>query len=270
MKKFAKRFLPRRIQLRLRRLCEVSKSSFLLKLSFPASPQVAQASPFPFLVARNNPLEVLGAKYAPTKRQHNYLVYYWMHFRDIRFDVRNVLEIGLQTDRSIRMWEEFFPNAVIHGVDIDPRCKQFEGERRKMHIGDQSDEVFLQHFLAEAGKPFDIIIDDGSHLVEHQLKSFKVLFPALSDHGIYVIEDTGAVVGDYGLRTARSLQGLIEHIMYWPQDFEPEDWPYLSTFPEQATWIDRNIIGIAFYRWIAFVFRGKNPEDNPFLKPKPK
>ena len=36
----------------------------------------------------------------------------------------------------------------------------------------------------------DIIIDDGSHLNRHVVKSFQVLFPLLADDGIYVAEDT--------------------------------------------------------------------------------
>jgi hypothetical protein len=36
---------------------------------------------------------------------------------------------------------------------------------------------------------WDIIIDDGSHLPEHQLVSFTALFPFVRPGGVYVIED---------------------------------------------------------------------------------
>jgi hypothetical protein len=205
----------------------------------------------------------------PTKRQHNYLAYYWMHCRDIRFDVRNVLEIGVETDHSIRMWEEFFPNATIYGVDIDPSCRRFEGDRRRILIGDQGDVNFLRRVIREAGEAFDIIIDDGSHRVDHQLKAFGLLFPAMSDHGIYVIEDTGGCVGDFDLTTVNALKRVVDGIMYWPNGFDPRNWPHLTEFPAGATWVDQNVIGIAFYRWIAFVMRGRNPQDNPHLSPLP-
>ena len=87
----------------------------------------------------------------------------------------------------------------------------------------------------------------------------------MSDHGIYVIEDTGGCVGDYGLRTVNSLKTIIDRIMYWPDGFDARNWPYLSHFPDEASWIAKNAIGIAFYRWIVFVMRGRNPQDNPFL-----
>ena len=84
------------------------------------------SSPFPFAVSRDNVLDELGKKYMPSKRNHNYLIYYWLHFRDIRLHVRKVIEIGVQTDCSIRMWEEFFPNATIAGTFMADRTSGHE------------------------------------------------------------------------------------------------------------------------------------------------
>ena len=42
----------------------------------------------------------------------------------------------------------------------------------------------------------------------------------------------------------------------------------LDHFPELTTpWIARNLVGIAFYRFICFLFRGFNPEQDRFLLP---
>lgn len=99
-----------------------------------APPRATQPSPYGFPVAKDNVLEELGEAHRPSKRNHNYLPYYWMHLRDIREQVTNVLEIGVQTDCSMKMWEDFFPIATIHGLDIDPKCKALEGGRRRVHI----------------------------------------------------------------------------------------------------------------------------------------
>ena len=222
-------------------------------------------SPYPFQVSHDNPLEELGAKYAPTKRLHNYLVYYWSHFRDVRYQVRSVLEIGLETDRSIRMWEEFFPNAEIIGIDINPACSSFEGGRRRVFIGNQSDPVFLNRVCSEVSSPFDIVIDDGSHMVTHQIASFDFLFPKMSSHGIYVIEDTGGCVEDYALATANAMKPLVDSIFYWPPGYPANKWTHLSKFDENCGWIDRNIVGISFYRWMIVILKGHNPQDNQFL-----
>jgi hypothetical protein len=210
-------------------------------------------------------LSQLGAKYLPSKRNHNYLPYYWLHFRDLRDSVRQMLEIGLQTDRSIRMWEEFFPNATIYGIDLDKSCLAFEGGRRRVFIGDQSDRAFLQEVVAHIGAPLDIVVDDGSHLVAHQLATFEYLFPTMSDHGIYVLEDTGGCVGDSSLKVVNAIKRLVDGIMYWPDGYPGADWRSLSTLPDEAPWAAKNIVGIAFYAWLVFIMRGRNPEDNPFF-----
>ena len=78
-----------------------------------------------------------------------------------------------------------------------------------------------------------------------------------------------AAFGDYSLTTVNALKTLIDKIMYWPEGFEPKNCDHLSEFPDGTSWIARNIIGIAFYPWIAFIMRGRNPQDNPFLTPLP-
>lgn len=234
----------------------------IYRFDFSARPEDDRESPYSFQIQKGNPLEQLGEKYEPTKRWVGYLPYYWMHFRDIRFDVRNVCEIGVQSDRSVRMWEEFFPNATIYGLDIDEKCKEIEGGRVKIFIGDQSNTDFLNSVLASIDGKLDIVIDDGSHVAEHQLSTFETIFPAMSTHGIYSIED---IVGVAGTKTVNSIKQLADNVMYWPEGYEHERWPQLSHFDDRATWADRNIIGVAFYRHITFIMRGRNPEDNPFL-----
>jgi demethylmacrocin O-methyltransferase len=88
---------------------------------------------------------------------------------------------------SLRMWQEYFPNAVIYGIDIFDK-KMHEHGPIRIRQGSQEDEEFLRAVAHEAGA-FDIIIDDGSHLNSHVIKSFSVLFPLLSHNGIYAIED---------------------------------------------------------------------------------
>ena len=69
--------------------------------------------------------------------------YYLSHLRDSEF---NLLEIGVKTGSSLRMWADYFTNATIIGIDIDPHTKKYEnytsiknGNRIKVHIGSQED-----------------------------------------------------------------------------------------------------------------------------------
>jgi len=63
-----------------------------------------------------------------------------------------------------------------------------DGGKIKTIIGDQSDQVKLNEVANRFG-PFDLIIDDGSHIVTHQKKTFMTLFNSLNDNGIYICED---------------------------------------------------------------------------------
>jgi hypothetical protein len=53
-------------------------------------------------------------------------------------------------------------------------------------IGDQSNQNDLAKLKT---KNYDIIIDDGSHISEHQQISFKELWESVKPGGYYVIED---------------------------------------------------------------------------------
>ena len=82
-----------------------------------------------------------------------------------------------------------------------------------------------------------------------------------------MIEDTGGCVRDDELHVVSQMKSMVDHIFYWPQGLDAENWPFLSKFPDDADWLARHMIGIAFYRWIVFVMRGNNPRDNVFLQP---
>lgn len=100
-----------------------------------------------------------------------------------------LLEIGCSHGGSLQIWQKFFhQNSLIVGLDINPICKQYETKNIKIYIGDQSDENVLNQIIKDIGS-FDIIIDDGSHFVDHQIKSFNFLYPFLNSHGLYIVED---------------------------------------------------------------------------------
>ncbi|MGV8850097.1 MAG: hypothetical protein ACOH16_11195 [Propionibacteriaceae bacterium] len=135
------------------------------------------------------------------------LIHKWMHYFDIyhqyfdRFRDRDivVVEIGVSHGGSLQMWSDYFgPKAKIWGVDIDPRCKAFEGPGIKIVIGDQGDRDFLIR-LAEMVGPIDILIDDGGHLMDQQIATFEELYSLVKIDGIFLVEDT--------------------HTSYWPEDY---------------------------------------------------
>ena len=125
------------------------------------------------------------------------IIHKWMHYFPIyercfsqwRNKTLTFIEIGVSRGGSLQMWQRFFgPMATIIGVDIDPACSAHQEEGIHVRIGDQSNPDFLKSLLDEFGTP-DIVLDDGSHRMEHIRRTFEFLYPKLSKNGIYIVED---------------------------------------------------------------------------------
>lgn len=140
--------------------------------------------------------------------------------RDVRF-----LEIGVFKGGSIPMWKGFWgPNAQLTFVDIDEACRRFAEDRVTVEIGDQEDRDFMAG-LGERHGPFNVIVDDGGHMMSQQIASFEALWPYLADGGVYIIEDTHTSYWPGfggGFRAEGSLmeyaKGLIDRMHSWYTD----------------------------------------------------
>ncbi|MDA9821055.1 hypothetical protein N9C56_00790 [Paracoccaceae bacterium] len=58
-----------------------------------------------------------------------------------------------------------------------------------LHKIDQSNALELDKFVATVGIKFDVILDDGSHVPEHQILTINKLWDLVEPGGIYIIED---------------------------------------------------------------------------------
>jgi len=123
------------------------------------------------------------------QKWHHYFEIYHRHFQAFRGRSPVVLEIGVFQGGSLQMWREYFgPGALIVGIDVDPRCKQFEEQQVRVLIGDQADRAFLAEVRRQLPR-VDIIIDDGGHRMDQQIASFEELYPHLQPEGVYLCED---------------------------------------------------------------------------------
>ena len=106
----------------------------------------------------------------------------------------NILEIGVREGWSHLMWNDYFSNSKIYGIDnfADPVFAENKVEKKynfnsiTVFIGDQTDEKFLNSVITFG---LDVIIDDGGHKMSHQQLSLKYLFKKLNPNGYYIIED---------------------------------------------------------------------------------
>jgi cephalosporin hydroxylase len=114
--------------------------------------------------------------------------------------VRAVLEIGVRHGYSLLAWAEAFPEAEIYGVDNEAQdITPIEACRThpKIHlIQADSTKPETRNFLPPLQR-FDLIVDDGSHLVEDQRATLATFRPLLATKGVYVIED---ITSDFNAR----------------------------------------------------------------------
>lgn len=123
-----------------------------------------------------------------------YTPHYQKHFGPYREQAVKVLEIGVggyespdAGGESLRMWKHYFRRGLIYGLDIVAK-NGIDESRLQVLQGDQGDAQFLDSMARELG-PFDIVIDDGSHIAHHIITSFNSLFPHVRPGGLYVVED---------------------------------------------------------------------------------
>lgn len=166
--------------------------------------------------------------------------YKWRHYFDYydrhlgRFVGKkfNLLEIGTCCGGSLQIWKKYFGSDVkIVGIDILPETK-FEESQIYTEIGSQNDPEFLEKICEKYG-PFDVIIDDGSHMQQDILASFAFLYPKLNDGGVYVIEDTHTCLwGEYngGIKNPHNFIEIASRFaMDVNREFARE--PYIESIP---------------------------------------
>jgi hypothetical protein len=152
--------------------------------------------------------------WSTTSRGHKWSHYFAVYeevFSARRALPMRILEIGVLEGSSLRLWKKYFahPDTLIVGIDITPDCIKLDSpaDGIRVRIGSQADGEFLKQVMQEFG-PFDLIIDDGSHLSSHIITSFNHLYAAgLKNSGIYFVEDLHA---NYWLPWRDSKKGFFD------------------------------------------------------------
>lgn len=129
---------------------------------------------------------------------HDYCRKYEKYLPFKRESVLKIFEIGTARGESLRMWKNYYFNSHILSIDILSECKQYEEDRISIEIGSQTNGEFLDRLSYKYG-PFDMIIDDGSHINSDVIYSFQQLFQHVKSGGVYIVEDAGTSYWpDYG------------------------------------------------------------------------
>lgn len=128
---------------------------------------------------------------------HGYHRFYDTFLQDLKGESVQMLEIGVLDGKSLRAWRKVFqPDSTFYGMAYGVGSADFSNDAEHVHIvkGDQSnctDLASIKQALKGGirGGYLDFIIDDGSHVPEHMLKTLVEFFELVRPGGLYFIED---------------------------------------------------------------------------------
>lgn len=125
---------------------------------------------------------------------HSYLPLYAELLLTRKETAKNVLEVGIYQGGSIKLWKDYFKNAVVHGVDVMEIERVWTVIRNDPRIilhtsSDAYDQSFVKKTFVDKNLKFDFMLDDGPHTLESMKSFIKLYSPLLTKTGILIIED---------------------------------------------------------------------------------
>lgn len=124
---------------------------------------------------------------------HSYIEVYEEILKPYRLSANSILEIGLMSGESLRMWNEYF-DGDVYGMDCDIKpigglanLTEAIDEGLNIAIGDATKPNDIKMFFD--GIKFDVIIEDAGHDFAQQLEIYHTLRSYIAHGGIYIIED---------------------------------------------------------------------------------
>lgn len=119
--------------------------------------------------------------------------FYQKTFEPFSDEEITLVEIGIRSGASIKLWREFFSKANIIGID---NLQDHNDNRTPINKDWISDGVKFIDFDAYSEKIFDILktnidilIDDGPHTLESHIKLLEMYIPKMNSGGMIIIED---------------------------------------------------------------------------------
>lgn len=128
---------------------------------------------------------------------HSYLPLYEKLLTSKKETAKRVLEVGIWRGGSIKLWKDFFTNAVVHGVDIiDINTVWSEIKNNRgivLHTSTNAyDNDFVTTNFLNQNIKFDFLLDDGPHTLESMKQFIRLYSQVMADDGILIIEDVQA------------------------------------------------------------------------------
>ena len=105
----------------------------------------------------------------------------------------SIAEIGIEKNASTKMWRKFFRKASIDCFEIDKNKISYAKKQKlkgvKYHYIDVQNKKLIDLQFKKLKKKFDLIIDDSTHIFDHQINIIFNTYKYLKQGGILIIED---------------------------------------------------------------------------------
>lgn len=123
---------------------------------------------------------------------------YSKYISQFKFHPIQLLEIGVHAGYGLLSWLRYFKNSTVTGVEYSDTFINLYNQhfinydefcRVKLKFFDSTNPENWELYVPLHIKKYDVIIDDGSHLPNDQIKTLKAAWPYLKPGGYYFIED---------------------------------------------------------------------------------
>ena len=148
----------------------------------------------------NSSLCEIGKNYNTNKSPYNlighrsgYTGLYYLLFSQLQNKELIVAELGIEKNASTKLWRDFFIKSEIHGFEFEEK-KLANALKDNLHNTyyhkiDSSSPESIKNAFEKTGRKFDIIIDDSTHIFDHQINIIYNSHNYLKENGILIIED---------------------------------------------------------------------------------
>lgn len=105
-----------------------------------------------------------------------------------------LVEIGVRSGASLKLWSEYFSKANIIGIDNLSDFNNYQvpinenwTSSNKVTFIDA--DAYVQETVDKIDGKIDILIDDGPHTFESHVKLLELYIPKMNSDGMIIIED---------------------------------------------------------------------------------
>ena len=121
---------------------------------------------------------------------HDYIpAVYDKYFLDIRETAKTILEVGIKSGSSLLLWNDYFTNARVIGLDINASSQFNKPENQFKDIFCIIGDAYSPNVMDMIPYDIDVAIDDGSHMIDDILFFIDNYLPRVKSGGYLIVED---------------------------------------------------------------------------------